>query len=253
MSQPKACHLDAVHDDASALHAKEETMAKMTLRDRIAQLPELPVDTFEAGGKLGYASNVPIVTLRPPKLPQPKPPKPSKTHHQKARAATRQYWVQATYPLIHCHDPATDLAVDGRLFTEQGTSESERPNANPAAILQRQRFYKLSSLNGRRLRSPLWCTVRSGPWLAVATEEESCQMGVKSMWQFELGQGSGVAFSWYGDWEEMPPYPLLTVFMNERAPYGLPVYKCCGDTYYCPTTMSCIPNGTKCPDHLTPA
>jgi hypothetical protein len=46
----------------------------MTLEQRIDQLPELPVETFEALGELGYADNVPIVTIRPNKLPKPDKP-----------------------------------------------------------------------------------------------------------------------------------------------------------------------------------
>lgn len=230
-------------------------MAKTTLKERIDQLPELPVATFESGGKFGYADNMPIVTLRSHKFPKPKPPKRPSTLPiiPKSGALKRTYWVLVTYPLIHCHGPATDLEVDGNLFTEQGTRESDRPNANPAAIAQRQRFYKLSRLNGRRLRSPLWCSVTYGPWLATAIEQESCLVGAKSTWQFVLGQGSDVAFSWYGDWEDMPPYPLLYVFMNERALAGQPELTCCPGYRFCPTTMSCLSVHINCPDMMVPA
>ena len=46
--------------------SQRDAVAKnMTLEQRIDQLPELPVETFEVLSELGHADNVPIVTIRP--------------------------------------------------------------------------------------------------------------------------------------------------------------------------------------------
>ena len=145
---------------------------KMTLKERIDQLPELPVETFEATGELCYADNVPVVTIRPEKFPEPVKPSGVLLAPNKSSAAQRRYWTQVTYPRVICQHPG-DLELDpGHLFVEQGKRDSDRPNGDVAALAQRERFYKLSALKGARLRHPLWCSVKYGPWLAIVVEQE---------------------------------------------------------------------------------
>jgi hypothetical protein len=100
---------------------------KMTLEQRIDQLPELPVETFAVLGELGYADNVPIVTIRPNKLP--KPEKPAQLAGvlpaiNLSQYEQRSYWVQVTYPRVICSYPGDLLAEPGPMFAERGTREA---------------------------------------------------------------------------------------------------------------------------------
>jgi hypothetical protein len=233
--------------------------SKPTLKEQIEALPELPVKTFEAAGKLSYADNVPVVTIRPNKFPKPgKPPKPDKGSGvlplaPKSEALTLYYWVQAIYPRVICQEPSLDLAAAREtLFVEQGSPASDRPNANPAAVAQRERFYKLTKLKGARLANPLWCSVKYGPWLAMAVEQESCTSGVPNTWQFAIVEMPEVALTWYGQWEDMPSYPLLSVITGDR-PLFRTERQCCAGFRFCSSTMSCLAISIPCPDQQGPA
>ncbi len=224
---------------------------KPTLKERIDQLPDLPVETFEVAGQLGYADNVPVVTIRPHKFPEPaKPPGPLAAIN-KSDAALRKYWTQVTYPRVICHRPDEVFADHDALFVEQGSRDSDGPNADVAAIAKRERFYKLTKLKGAKLTTPFWCGVKYGPWLAIVVEQESCISGAPSHWQLAIVEMPQVTLSWYGQWEDIPSYPLLTVIMGDLALFGQSV-QCCPGYKYCPTTMSCIPNAVPCPD-IVPA
>jgi hypothetical protein len=227
---------------------------KMTVKERIDQLPELPVETFEVAGQLGYANNVPIVTIRPHKFPEPvKPSKPSGPLPlaKKSDFAKRQYWAQVLYPRVICQNPG-DLLADGlALFVEQGKRSSDRPNADVAAIAERERFYKLTKLNGARLNTSLWCSVKYGPWLAIVVEQESCTSGIPNFWQLAIVEMPEVSLTWYGQWEDIPSYPSLNVIMGNLVLFQQSV-QCCPGFQFCPTTMSCIPISIHCPD-IVPA
>jgi hypothetical protein len=80
---------------------------KKTLKERIDQLPELPVETFEVAGELGYADNVPVVTIRPHKRPEPTKPAGLHPVPNKSEADKRYYWVQAIYPAVRCYPRVT--------------------------------------------------------------------------------------------------------------------------------------------------
>ena len=226
---------------------------KMTLEQRIDQLPELPVETFEALGELGYADNVPIVTIRPNKLPKPdKPAQPAGvlpainlSHYE-----LRSYSVQVTYPRVICSYPSPgDLLTTetGAMFAERGTREAGRPNASLAAIAERERFYKLTKLNGVQLRTSLWCSVKYGPWLALVTEQTSCVQGVPSFWRLAIVEMPDAGATWYGTWEDIPSVPSLTVIGGTPSLFDAPSF-CCPGFMYCSTTMSCIPATLPCQD-----
>jgi hypothetical protein len=220
---------------------------KQTLKVQIDRLPDLPVATFEVAGQLGYADNVPVVTIRPRKFPVPKKPSGPLAVIKKSDAAQRRYWSQVTYPRVICHHPDDVLADHGALFVEQGTRDSDKPNADVAAIAKRERFYKLTKLKGAKLKTPLWCSVKYGPWLAIVVEQESCISGVPNFWQLAIVEMPQVALSWYGQWEDIPSYPLLNVIMGDLAMFQQSV-QCCPGYKFCPTTMSCIPNAVPCQD-----
>ena len=220
---------------------------KLTLKARIDQLPDLPVETFEVAGQLGYADNVPVVTIRPHKLPAPvKPPGPLAAVN-KSDAALRKYWAQVTYPRVICQHPDDVFTDHGELFVEQGSRDSDKANADLTAIAKRERFYKLTKLKSTKLKTPLWCSVKYGPWLAIVVEQESCISGAPSLWQLAIVEMPQVALSWYGHWEDIPSYPLLNVIMGDLVLFDQSV-QCCPGYKFCPTTMSCIPNAVPCQD-----
>src|SRR5579872_3491467 len=162
---------------------KDESLGT-TLKQRIDQLPELPVATFEVAGELDYADNVPVVTIRPKKLPDLVKPMPSPEipYANASSYAVRSYWVQVTYPRVICSPPGDPTRDPGPVFVAKGTGESARLNAGSGVIAQGERFYKLTNLKGTRLGNPYWCSVKYGPWLAMATEETSCIIGMPSRW-----------------------------------------------------------------------
>ena len=221
---------------------------KTTLKEKIDQLPELPVETFEVAGELGYADNVPVVTIRPNKRPEPAKPAGLLPALNKSEFEKRFYWVQVLYPRVRCYPPGGDvIASQGPLFVERGTRESDRPNAGVAAIAQRERFYKLTKLKGQPLRSTLWCSVKYGPWLAMAVEEESCISGASSLWQLAIVEMPEVGVTWYGQWEDIPAYPSLTVIMGDLVLFNVE-HHCCPGYTFCSTTMSCLSNAIPCHD-----
>jgi hypothetical protein len=220
---------------------------KLTLKARIDQLPDLPVETFEVAGQLGYADNVPVVTIRPHKFPAPVKPPGTLAAVKKSDAALRKYWAQVTYPRVICQHPDDVFTEHGELFVEQGSRDSDKANADVAAIAERERFYKLTKLKSTKLKTPLWCSVKYGPWLAIVVEQESCISGAPSLWQLAIVEMPQVALSWYGHWEDIPSYPLLNVIMGDLVLFDQSV-QCCPGYKFCPTTMSCIPNAVPCQD-----
>ncbi|MBZ5636145.1 MAG: hypothetical protein LAO55_23700 [Acidobacteriia bacterium] len=220
---------------------------KTTLKQRIDQLPELPVETLEVAGELGYADNVPVVTIRPNKFPKPAKPPGVLPAVNLSQYEQRFYWVQVTYPRVICSHPGDLLTQPGPMFVERGTRESGRPNAGVAAIAQRERFYKLMKLKGVQLRTSLWCSVKYGPWLAMVIEQTSCIAGEPSLWQFSIVEMPEVGVTWYGQWGDIPPLPSLTVIMGDLSLFDVKHFCCPGFTF-CPTTMSCIPDRVHCQD-----
>jgi hypothetical protein len=211
--------------------------------DVISRLPELPLEPFEVAGKLGYSDRGPFVTIKPHKQPEPTkpatPPMPPKS-----QAFIRTYLSQAVYPRVICYHPGDQRPT--RLPRTVDTVEARgRPSTDFVAIARQERFYKLSALNDVRFRNPYWCSVRAGPWLAMAVERESCTTGEPNSWEFFIVEMPEVSLHWYGTWEDMPAYPSLQVFghglIDER-------WDCCGGFKWCATTQSCIPNQVPCKD-----
>lgn len=215
-----------------------------TLQEKIDSLPELPVETFEVAGKLGYSDKMPVITIRPHKFPEPEKPASSGGMLQapKSSYTIHKYYAQVTYPLVICQPPPDEQFDTATLFEEEDNNILDLPESKIRTILKKERFYKLTTLNSRRLPVPFWCSVKYGPWLAVVSEIESCITGEPSFWQMSVYGIPEVYLSWYGNWEDIPPYPSLQVIMGNLVMFDH-FYGCCSGYSYCPSTQSCIPIG----------
>jgi hypothetical protein len=220
-------------------------------RNPIDALPELPLEPFEVAGKLAHARRGPFLTIMPPARPAPTPPPAAPLPHVPTPSfEIRQYFTQAIYPRVICHDPGDflhDLVLDPT--PDGGTGDSGRDDvagrADLAVLARREQHYKLSALNGTKLHHALWCTVKYGPWLAVAVETESCVNGVPNRWEFWIVEVPEVSMLWYGQWLDQPSFPNLTVIKGDLALANV-ARLCCPGNKWCPTTQSCIPNQVNC-------
>jgi hypothetical protein len=220
-----------------------------TLREKIKRLPELPVEPFEVAGKLGFSDKMPVITIRPHKFRAPKKPS-TRLGPNKSQFSIRKYFVQVTYPRVVCQPPLNEQFDTTSLFEEEegeNGNESRLPESNIESISKKVRYYKLTNLNGRRLRDPFWCSVKYGPWLAMVTEEESCSFHIPNSWRLFIIEIPQVFLRWYGLWNDIPSYPSLHVIMGTLAMFDQ-FHLCCPGYKYCPPTESCIPLQVKCQD-----
>jgi hypothetical protein len=222
-----------------------------TGRDLIYSLPELPLAPLELGGKLALSRRGPFLTIDPPARPAPAPPKGVAHLAPTSAFEIRKYWTQCTYPRLICIDPGDligDLVLDptpddGTGGVDPGGVVGPRPDL--AVLARRERHYKLSKWNGSTLHHPYWCTVKYGPWLAVAVETESCITGAPNRWEFAIVEMPNVAMIWYGAWLDQPSLPNLTVIKGDLQMFDV-TRSCCAGYKYCPTTESCIPLQVNC-------
>lgn len=226
-------------------------------RDLIQTLPELPLEALQLGGKLAHARRGPYLTIVPPARPAPAPPKPTASpalpHIPTPSFQTRKYWTQAIYPRVVCMDPGPfsdeivlDATPDGGSGGSGGTGRPDVTGALDLAVLARhERHYKLSAFNGAKLVRPFWCTVKYGPWLAMAVETESCIIGAPNRWEFVIVEMPQVGMVWDGEWLDQPTLPNLTVIKGDLQMFNLST-SCCPGAKWCPTTQSCIPNQVNC-------
>jgi hypothetical protein len=220
-----------------------------TVDDLFRQLPELPQETFEAAGTLERSDRGPFVTLRPHKPPAPQEPPQAAHAPSKSSFTERRYFTQAIYPRVICYEPGDLLAGLSMSFDPQPYGDGGRPPTDFVALARQERFYKLSALQSVKFRDPLWCSVKYGPWLAAAKETESCLDGVPNRWEFFIIEMPEVALVWFGEWQDMPAFPSLTVIMGDLAPAGHQTF-CCPGFHWCPTTGSCIPQHIDCQDPM---
>lgn len=216
--------------------------------DIIRRLPEFPLEPFELAGVLDHSDRGPYLTIRPHPQTAPTPPVTSPSAAlKKSSHAIRKYFTQAIYPRVICHDPG-DLLVGFRMDLGQapaGEGSETRPDV--AALARRERFYKLSTFKKVELPRPYWCSVKYGPWLAIAVERESCIDGDQNLWEFFIVEVPEVALTWYGEWDDMPPYPSLQVTMGDKV-LASQERHCCAEFEWCATTQSCIPMAVDCQD-----
>lgn len=224
-------------------------------RYSIDTLPELPLAQFELAGKLAHARRGPYLTIVPAARPAPSTPTPKAATSPLPLVPTsayeiRKYFTQAIYPRVICQDPGDFL--DG-IVLEARRDQDERDGGlgdlagklDIAALARREQHYKLSALNGSKFHHPLWCTVKYGPWLAVAVETESCIIGEPNRWEFMIVEVPEVSMLWYGQWLDQPSFPNLTVIKGDLALAGVS-RQCCAGYKWCPTTQSCIPIQVDC-------
>jgi hypothetical protein len=227
-----------------------------TVIEKIKRLPELPVEAFEVAGKLGFSEKMPGITIKPRKFRAPKKPKKQSVTliPNKSQYSIRKYFVWVTYPRVVCQPPFNEDVNTTSLFEaeeEEGGNkdESQLPDSNLESISKKVRYYKLSKLNGRRLRDPWWCSVKYGPWTAMVREDESCIFNVPTSWQLFIVEMPQVFLSWYGLWNDIPPYPSLQVIMGTLSMFDQSHF-CCPGYQYCPPTGSCISLKVKCQDTI---
>lgn len=221
--------------------------------DLFRRLPELPEETFEAVGTLERSDRGPFVTLRPHKPEAPSEPPVLAHAVSKSSYSIRRYYTQAIYPRVICYDPGVlveSMATRADPPPSPGSPSPgfDRPPSDLTVLAGRERFYKLST-RGRfgleNVNAALWCSVKHGPWLAIATETESCLEGELNRWEFSIVEMPEVSLVWWGGWKDMPAFPSLYV-TTDLVLTGQPETYCCGGFKWCATTGSCIPDGVPC-------
>jgi hypothetical protein len=219
-------------------------------RGFVSRLPELPVETFETLGVLDYAQDAPVLTIKPYRPQAPVPPTPPPASIPRSRACSRKYLTQVLYPRVRCY-PSPDPGPVGllALLDQKQPSAVSENEMDLEVVARRERFYKLTQLKGAALGSPHWCTVKYGPWSAIAIEEEACTVGLPNHWTLSVVEIPEIVLEWYGTWQDVPPYPSLQVITGD-----LTLFKeqcsCCPGFHWCPTTNSCIPVLVDCQDPL---
>lgn len=215
----------------------------------IDQLPELPLETLKLGGELEFSSTEPVLTLKAPPITPPDEISPTPTAVPTSQHAVRQYITQATYPRVVCHPlpELFELAVEAVFEREQKPLRESRADLHELA--GQTHYYKLTRHEVAKKSGPLFCTVKYGPWAAVAREEESCFIGVPSRWTFHIVEMPQVALIWDGEWMDIPVhlYPNLHVITGDLHKVG-EAYPCCDGYEWCPTTGSCIQANEECKD-----
>ena len=218
------------------------------VHDLFRRLPELPQETFEAAGALERSDRGPFVTLLPHMPPAPQEPPVPANAPSKSSFRVSRYFTQATYPRVFCYEPVVQLEGPAMSLEPQPFPDKDRPATDVVALAGQERFYKLSALKSFELRNPLWCSVKYGPWLAVAKETESCISGVPNQWEFSIVEVPEVTLLWFGEWEDMPDVPSLTV-IGGLVLAGQQTF-CCAGFKWCPTTQSCIPQQLDCQEPI---
>ncbi|HSA72354.1 MAG TPA: hypothetical protein VLD84_00195 [Nitrososphaeraceae archaeon] len=225
-----------------------------TLLERIEKLPELPVELFEADGKLNYSDKVPLITVRPGKFsPSKKPLTPTKLVKYRPSWTINFYALTVTYPKVVCQPPIVDPTVDQinseALFEQKDVGGSSELESDLEIISKKERFYKLTGLKDRKFQSPWWCSVKFGPWTAFVTEEINCNTAIPTYWTLTIGEIPEFILTWYGTWDDIPPHPSLRLFPVLPLTFFKQKTGCCPGYMYCIDSQSCK---LKCPDPVIP-
>lgn len=90
-------------------------------------LPELPLEKFEAIGPLERSEHGPFLTIKPPRVEAPPPSAPLPQEKIKVSARKQCHFAWATYPVVVCHDPGP--FVDGlQIAGPPSPSDPDRPD-----------------------------------------------------------------------------------------------------------------------------
>ena len=211
---------------------------------RLDDLPELPLDLLQLAGTLQHARTAPVLTIRPPTPTAPDAPVAPVPAIKKSQVVIRKYLTQVLFPRVICYpfsDLFAELAFDEVKIREHAAGREQR--------IGQTRFYKLTAASGLTSTAPYFCTVAYGPWSARVTEEESCTHGVPNRFTLQVIEIPEIVIVWYGEWQDVPPHPLLHVIQGDL--YLLDeVSTCCPGFKWCATLGSCIPEIVKCDDPL---
>lgn len=210
-------------------------------------LPELPVQLFELSGKLEYSETAPVITVKPNAV-RAGPLAVVAHSENKSSYTITQYFVWIIYPHVVCYPPP-DLTVLARMKMENTKPDLLENESDLRAIAGARRYYKLSKIHGIELTSPFGCVVRYGPWTAFVTRTESCIQGQPNRWELSSSV-IDMNIQWYGEWEDIPTVPNLTVVMGTLTIGGHTPPQCCGGYNWCPTTGSCISDQLNCKDNI---
>ncbi len=225
-----------------------------TAKHDINYLPELPLEALSLDGELGPAKTEPVLTILPKEFVKPeKPTLPSDSkvaHICLPSFDTRTYITQVTYPRVICYpNTPPDAQVIKRAILKQKEFDCDESEKSDIELGQMQ-YYKLSSYEGKNLHSPIFCTLHSGPWAALAREITSCNCYPSpSKWEFQVSGLPEIYLMWYGVWADIPSYvyPNLHVFINDLYLKN-ESFSCCSGYHWCKTTRSCIPVSVECRD-----
>ncbi len=166
-----------------------------------------------------------------------------------------------TYPVVVCYEiPLPDSIVSMKNWTPprlklpdcKNTLSPTKADKNirryDMSAVRREQFYKLTTYEGKKLKSPLFCYVDCGPWVATVYEEQSCSIGVPNEWELLLNvAGEVVHLIWHGNWEDIPSFPNLNVLMGTLG-LQIEASENCSGYKWCEVTQSYIPLSVDCGD-----
>jgi hypothetical protein len=211
--------------------------------DAWARLPELPTELFELSGKLDYARDAPIITIRPhvvsPKAPVIATPRINRASHE-----TRTYFAWVLYPHVVC-TPIPDLEVLAELAPEPDRQLPPRHASDLVAIANSRHSYKLTRFRGRDLATPWGCQVRYGPGFGTIVYTQSCDDQIPDRWALSSSV-LDMQVDWPGTAADMPSIPNLTVIWDPNHPAEV-TSQCCPGHRWCPSSQSCLRNTINCP------
>ncbi|MFT3762870.1 MAG: hypothetical protein QM761_09765 [Pseudoxanthomonas sp.] len=212
-------------------------------------LPELPIALFELSSKLGYSERAPIITNRPKAIKPKRRPNVAPHAPNRASHEVRTYFAWVIYPHVVCTPFVKPEAV-ANLRLEPGEPPTPEHAADLPAIANTRRFYKLTRFQGRPLVTPWGCEVRYGPWFATIVATAPCTDGFSDRWVLSSSVLE-MQIVWDGTAADIPSVPNLTVVWDPNTPAKV-THECCPGYRWCPSSQSCLANGIRCPDLITP-
>lgn len=216
----------------------------------IDSLPELPLSLLSNGVQLDHTSAKTTQTSlhRAPTAPihdRVKTDQGSIAHCPKQlEYYSSQYTTQVTYPKVVCYPnnaPSDELFV--RAFKKQQKTDDPSTSKSLTRTPQPQ-FFKLSTYEGEKLKTPMFCSVRSGPWSASVSETQGCRWSCPLAdvdWRLTVHGFPELDLAWKGTWQDIPTqiHPEMGFFMSDLANKAQPgedpqFYQCCPAAITCP-------------------
>jgi len=187
----------------------------------VAALPELPT---ELAADLVMAKTAPVLMTGPVSGPLSTPVSAPPVALDIAKGCTTSYDGYVLFPITVCYlPPLPELStIPPPVLAKKIPGVAEIPVT---------KFFKLSSHAKNRLKHPLFCSVRSGPWYAHVEAEQKCgtNPNILSFTAGILGAPEPINVTWSGQLSDVPP-PLVLTGITESGT----VCQCC--------------SGSTCPD-----